>query len=139
MVRGGMRSSSRREGLEQARRQDRSGTSIVVGFAIVEGESWVICGYDPQHEAESAENRDLGFDPRLRSHELTACKDDNAPRSPKRVLQVLSGGDRDHEHRCWMEIPLEVLRERGRENGLAAYLDEVRTRLAPLICHVPEG
>jgi hypothetical protein len=130
----------RRAGLEQARRQDRSGVVIVIGLAIVERESWAISGFDPQGEEEmarlDAERQTLGFDPRLRSHELTACKDDTAIRSPKRVLRQLSGDNRDRERHCWMIAPLEVLRERGSDNGLAAYLHEVRDRLAGLIGHV---
>jgi hypothetical protein len=133
----------RRAGLEQARGQDRSGVVIVVGLAVVERECWVISGFDPQDEGESsrldAERGKLGFDPRLRSHELTACKDDQAHRSPKRVLRHLSGDDRDRERRCWTEAPLEVLREGGNLNGLADYLHEVRDRLAPLIGHVTQG
>jgi hypothetical protein len=130
----------RRAGLEQARNQDRSGIAIVVGLAIVERECWVVTGYEPQDEGESsrleAERRTLGFDPRLRSHALTACKNDQAIHSPKRVLRQLAGNDRDREQRCWMETPLELLRQRGSENGLAAYLREIRDRLAPLIGHV---
>jgi hypothetical protein len=38
----------RRAGLEQARRQDRSGIVIVVGLAVVERESWVVSGFEPQ-------------------------------------------------------------------------------------------
>jgi hypothetical protein len=129
----------RRDGLEQARNHDRGKIAIVVGFAVVERESWVICGFDPHDDAESAcleaEHRRLGFDPRFRSHELTACKDDRATRSPKRVLRELSRDDRDRERRCWRETALAILWERGAENGLAAYLDEVRERLAPLIGH----
>jgi hypothetical protein len=125
----------RRGGLEQARNQDHGGVPIVVGLAIVERESWVVSGFDPQDDGETArvdaEKRRLGFDPRVRSHELTACKDDTATRSPKRVLRVLSGDDRERERRCWWESPLQVLRERGAANGLAAYLQEVRDRLAP--------
>jgi hypothetical protein len=82
-----------------------------------------------------AEKKHLGFDPRMRSHELTACKNDLAKRSPKRVLRALSGDDRDRERRCWREAPLSILHERGAENGLAAYLTEVATRLAGLIGH----
>jgi hypothetical protein len=133
----------RREGLEQARRNDHSGMVIVVGLAVVDRESWVVSGFEPHDGSESsrleAERRTLGFDPRMRSHELTACKDDTAPRSPKRVLRVLSGDDRDRERRCWQESSLEDLRTRGGENGLAAYLREVRERLAPLIGHVVGG
>jgi hypothetical protein len=133
----------RRAGLEQARRQDRSGVAIVVGLAVVERESWVVSGFEPQDDGESsrldAERSTLGFDPRLRSHELTACKDDNAIRSPKRVLRQLSGGDGHRERRCWTDTRLELLRERGDGNGLASYLHEVRDRLAPLIGYVPQG
>ncbi|OWK45663.1 hypothetical protein [Fimbriiglobus ruber] len=130
----------RRTGLEQARAQDRSGIPIIVGLAVVERECWVINGFEPQDDAESermeAERRTLGFDPRLRSHELTACKDDGATRSPKRVLQKLTDGDFQRERCCWTDTALEILRERGVENGLVAYLHEVRDKLAPLIGHV---
>jgi hypothetical protein len=133
----------RRVGLEQARSQDRSGVVTVVGLAVVERESWVICAFDPQGAEETArldaERRTLGFDPRLRSHELTACKNDQAPRSPKRVLRVLSGDDRGRERHCWMNAPLNILRERGGENGLSGYLQEIRDRLGPLIGHVAKG
>jgi hypothetical protein len=133
----------RRAGLEQARNQDNSGMMIVVGLAIVERECWVVSGFEPQDEGESSrletERSTLGFDPRLRSYEMTACKDDNASRSPKRVLRHLVADDRDRERRCWAEVSLEVLRERGGENGLAAYLQEVRDRLTPLMGHVSEG
>jgi hypothetical protein len=133
----------RRIGLEQARGQDRSGTVIVVGLAVVEREAWVISGFDPQDEEETArldaESQRLGFNPCERSHELTACKNDQASRSPKRVLRHLSGDDRARERHCWTNTPLERLRERGGENGLAAYLHEVRNRLARLIGHVADG
>src|SRR5262249_42557025 len=43
----------RRTGLEQARGQDRSGTVIVVGLAVVERECWVISGFDPQDDKET--------------------------------------------------------------------------------------
>jgi hypothetical protein len=133
----------RREGLEQARQQEDGRLPVVVGLAVVERESWVISGFDPCDTAETSrletERTRLGFDPRLQSHELTACKNDNATRSPKRVLRELSGDDRDREHRCWRETSLDVLRERGVENGLAAYLNEIRNRLARLIGHVAEG
>jgi hypothetical protein len=129
----------RRGGLEQARSQDHGSLVIVVGLAVVERECWVLCGYDPQDEVETTrlneERTWLGFDPRTRSHELTACKNDLAHRSPKRVLRVLSADDRDRERRCWQETPLTTLLERGGENGLAAFLKEVRDQIAPLIGH----
>jgi hypothetical protein len=128
-------------GLEQARNQDHSGIAIIVGLAIVERECWVISGFEPDDEAESSrlktERMTLGFDPRSGSHQLTACKDDNAVRSPKRVLRQLAQNERHRERRCWIDAPLAVLQERGGQNGLAAYLGEIRERLAALIGHVP--
>jgi hypothetical protein len=133
----------RRDGLDQARRQDHGGTVILVGLAVVEREAWVISGFDPQNEEESArldaERQALGFNPCERSHELTACKNDQATRSPKRVLRQLSRDDRDRERWCWMNTPLEHLRKRGGENGLSAYLHEVRSLLAPSIGHVADA
>jgi hypothetical protein len=133
----------RRIGLEQARGQDRGGTVIVVALAVVEREAWAICGFEPQDAAEQdrldAERQTLGFYPHERSHELTAGKDNFAPRSPKRVLRALTGGDSDRERQCWNNTPLALLRERGTENGLVQYLEEVRTLLAPLIDHVEDG
>jgi hypothetical protein len=130
----------RREGLEQARQQEIGQLRVVVGLAVVERESWVISGFDPQDDVETshlaAERQRLGFDPRAQSRQLTACKDNNATRSPKRVLRELCRDDRDRERRCWCETPLATLRERGAENGLAAFLDEVRNELAELIGHI---
>jgi hypothetical protein len=130
----------RRAGLEQARAKEAVQLPVVIGLAIVERESWVISGFDPQGDEETsrlaAERQTLGSDPRLRSHELTACKNNNAPRSPKRVLHVLCAGDADRERRCWLETSLATLRERGAENGMVAFLDEVRQELAGLIGHV---
>ena len=130
----------RRDGLEQARREDRSGLPIVVGFAVVERECWILSGYEPEDEDEiarlRAESSRLGLDPRHRGHELTPGKDEE-PRGPKRVLRALSTGDTERERRCWRETALSVLRERGAENGLAGYLTEVHDRLVPLIGHRP--
>ena len=130
----------RLDGLDQARKQYRSKIPIVVGLAVVEREAWVISGFDPQDDDEArrleSERRKLGFDPRLRSHELTAGKNDQAPRSPKRVLSCFSGDDYGREQHCWAKTSLEVLRERGSDNGLVAYLDEIRDQLAQLIGYV---
>lgn len=127
---------TRKKGLEQARNQDGSGVSIVVGFAIVERECWVVSGFDPLDDAErsrlDSEKNKLGFDPRLQSHQLTACKNDAAVRSSKRVLRELTGNDEDRERHCWKQTRLGSLRDRGRDNGLEAFLNEVRDRLGPL-------
>jgi hypothetical protein len=126
-------------GLEQARQDKHQGIPIVIGFANIERESWVISGFDPQNQDEQTrledERQNLGFDPRTNSHDLTAGKNDQALRSPKRVLRVLTTGDHERESMCWRDTPLVVLRDRGSANGLRSYLDEVRTRLAVLIGH----
>jgi len=132
--------TEKREGLEQARRKLGRAIPVVVGLAVVERECWVISGFDPLDEAEESrlaeERQTLGFDPRVQSHLLTACKADSAKRSPKRVLRVLCGGDADRERRCWREPEMATLRSRGAENGLRAFLDEVRHELASLIGHI---
>lgn len=130
----------RRGGLEQARRDHRDPVTIVIGMAIVEREAWVLCGFEPldtdESERLSTERSHLGFDPRLKSHELTACKDDNAKRSPKRVLKQLIGDSPERECQCWQQTALDTLRKRGGDNGLAEFLSEVRNRLATMIGHV---
>lgn len=128
----------RREGLQQAKVffADR-GKPIVLGVAVVERESWVIAGFEPRDADESdrlqAERQKLGFNPCERPHELTACKDDAAVRSPKRVLAALVGNDNQRERECWITTPLPTLRARGTENGLAAYLNDVEVQLVPII------
>ncbi len=127
----------RRDGLDQARNEHHGHMLVVLGLAVVEREAWVISGFEPQDGEEttrlSTERQTLGFNPCERSHELTACKDDTAKRSPKRVLRALTQDDRDREAHCWQVTPLSTLEQRGAENGLAAYLAEVRQHLAPLI------
>ncbi len=129
----------RRKGLNQARDADRSGLPIVLGLAIHERESWVLSGFVAEAKNDTELERlreacvELGFDPTTTPHELTATKDDQAKRSPKRVLRKLSGDDRDRERRCWVEASLEQLRENGGRNGLAEFLKEIETKLVPLL------
>jgi hypothetical protein len=127
----------RQQGLEQARRSAHEGRVIVIGLAKPEREAWVLSGFDPRDEAETerleTERTNLGFCPR---EQLTAGKDDSALRSPKRVLRALTNGDFGREERCWNETRLDLLRKRGERNGLAEYLNEVKSRLATLLGHV---
>lgn len=57
----------RRLGLDQARRQEEGRLPVVVGLAVVERESWVISGFDPQDVVEESrlavERQTLGLDP----------------------------------------------------------------------------
>ena len=109
----------------------------MIGVAVCERESWVICGFEPRGDDEAqrlaTERGKLGFSPCDQSHELSACKDDTALRSPKRVLADLTARNGRREQDCWRVTKLEVLRSRGGGNGLAPYLEEVRTRLVPII------
>jgi hypothetical protein len=127
----------RRDGLRQARANDKSGKRIVIGLAIVERECWVISGFDPTSDEEQTklaeESRKLGFDPCLRSHELTACKDDQAKKSPKRVLKALTCGGWERQRQCWQSTGLTVLDNRGEANGLKDYFTEFRQQIVPLI------
>lgn len=127
----------RKSGLQQAREVFASECTIILGIAIRERESWVICGFQPSNEEESgrlaAERQKLGWNPCLAPHDLTAGKDNQALKSPKRVLNALTGGDGNREADCWRNTPLEVLINRGQQNGLADFLEEVRLRLVPLI------
>jgi len=125
----------RRDGLHQARDSEPWPFRVVIGFAHTKRECWHICGFDPKDETEQKrwddERRTLGFDPRLKSHELTAKHDEkNDKRSAKRVLSVLAGDDLDREAECLAVIT--VLRDRGEENGLRAFLHELETVLVPM-------
>ena len=136
LIRDADKQAERKAGMDQARRVFES-MIVVIGLAIPESEAWVICGFEPldsdEDELLRQEHSELGFDPRLRSHELMATHDDQAKRSPKRILKALTGDSVEREQRCWLETPLATLRERGQENGLADYLSEITSKVAPLI------
>jgi hypothetical protein len=122
-------------GLEQARAEWKETTPIVLGLAHPKREAWVLAGFVPRDDEERqrllAARQALGFDPSLRAHLLLASEA-GALHDAKRVLAALTGGQATREEICWMECGLEVLEERGVENGLAAYVREVRERLVPL-------
>lgn len=126
---------SRRD-LEQARRQSKTPEwlTVVVGVAHPKREAWVLNGFDPEdvdeEEALTQMKQELGCDPRLDAHTLTASSS-GAKTNAKRVLRTLVGSE-DRERRCWEEADLATLRERGEETGLRAFLTEVKERLLPL-------
>ena len=113
------------------------GTPIVIGFAHPMKECWILAGFQPRPDSKEEPDRlaalrqELGFDPTRHPERLTAS-DKNAKKSPKRVLEVLCGGDRNREQLCWKETHLNVLKARGKETGLPEYLEEVKKRLVPL-------
>lgn len=122
-------------GLKQARAEWNEPVPIVLGLAHPKREAWVLAGFEPQDEDERARlkqaRQSLGFDPRLHAHRLDAIEP-GALHDTKRVAAELIGGLEEREESCWMECDLETLLERGGENGLAAYVQEIRERLVPL-------
>jgi hypothetical protein len=128
---------AREAGLRQARVEAQAWASfrIVLGCPNVMREAWVLVGFDPDGPDEEARiadlRRELGFWPNVDAHRLTA-KNEQAMRSAKRVLRVLSLDERSREERCWAETPLDRLRSRGEPTGLYAFLLEVEQSLAPL-------
>ena len=124
----------RKEGLKQARKDSKLDIPIILGIAHPKREAWVLAGFEPKGHDEDARlaqcQEELHFDPREAAASLTA-KRDHETKSAKRVLRVLTAGDFDREAQCWRETDLDILERRGQNTGLAAYLEEVRTRLAP--------
>jgi hypothetical protein len=138
LVRDTDKDTDRQAGLEQARQHfGDTQTKIVIGLAKPEREAWVLAGYVPENDEEKdllqKQRQTLGFDPCERSEELMAGSDNAAKRSPKRVLHALTSGSANREEQCWAQTPLELLRRRGAENGLQAYLAEVQSRIVPLL------
>lgn len=134
LIRDSDGNQARREGLEQARKSSLP-FPVVIGVAHSKRESWFLAGFEARDEAErgrlDALKRELGFDPTERAHELNA-RAPGAKRDAKRVLDTLLGGDRERESMCWTESNLELFEARGKETGLAEFLDEIRERLVPL-------
>jgi hypothetical protein len=130
----------KRKGLEAAREAVPRSTQIpvVIGIADTKRECWHIAGFHPEDDQErqwlDELNQELGGDPCSRSEELTA-KHDHDINSAKRVLKKLTGGDR--ELRCLIALSLEDLKQRGKNNGLADFLTELRQHLLPLFGAVP--
>ncbi len=139
LIRDQDNSPLRRKGLDQALNEVKDGFPIVVGLAVAKRECWIISGFEPRDGDEEEKNclvalrAELGFQPHLESHKLTAIGDTGAKLCAKRVLRRLSNEDWNREQSCWMETPLETLRERGENNGLKQYLNEVQTILAPIL------
>lgn len=110
--------------------------AVVCGVAVTMRECWVLAGFEPTcpEEGEVLEQtrRALGFNPCTEPHRLTARGAEDK-KSAKRVLAVLTGGDRDRERDCWAKACLSLLAQRGREAGLAGYLAEVRAVLVPVL------
>ena len=123
---------ARREAITSVRDAMPLPIPVVVGVANRMRECWAINGFDPTGDDEQArydaEHARVGFDPRVRAHDLTDTKE-HEDRCPKRVLRSLSGDDRERERACVRDAPLERLRVRGNATGLEHFIDELETRL----------
>jgi hypothetical protein len=112
---------------------------VAFGCPDLEREAWVLAGFEPDNDAErellEEERHFLRFCPCTEPHRLRDNKD-HEPRSPKRVLRKLTGGDDEREEQCWTQAPLERLRARGVDSGLVAFLEEVKEHLVEPL-HVP--
>ncbi|HWE35447.1 MAG TPA: hypothetical protein VG406_02665 [Isosphaeraceae bacterium] len=128
--------SDRRRGLEQAREHVKIGVPVVIGLARTKRECWVLAGFvlktAAEKEALEAIRAEIGFDPCREPLRLNSPQKGD-PRSIKDVLAKLTGDDWERESECWTLCDLDLLRERGEDTGLAAYLKEVESELVPLI------
>jgi hypothetical protein len=132
----------RREGIEQARaahihRQPK--LEIVIGTADRMREAWVLNGFIPCNPEETRIldeiKTELNFDPCEESHKLrsNSWEKPDRLRNPKVVVEKLTGGKMEREQLCWEETGLELLRTKGMQTGLTAYIDEIEKRLIPII------
>lgn len=130
----------RRAGWEQAREYRNWPFPVVLGLPHPMRECWVLSGYDPRNAAErkklAAVQKDLKLDPCVDSHRL-AAKSKTEKRHAKNVLKRLVASGSTREAACWQNTDLKILEERGSENGLAAFLAEIRARLVPLFTGKP--
>jgi hypothetical protein len=135
LLRDDDRQTERRRGLEQARRSSGTGIPVVIGLAHPKRECWVLAGYEPRDQEETdalnRARRELGFDPRQHAEGLTA-KHLQDKRNAERLLETLSGGVWQRQADCWKHSDFEILKDRGVNTGLTAYLEEVRRLLVPL-------
>ena len=136
LVRDSDNDKERLNGLKQARDEvGNPNPPIIIGVAHTKRECWVLAGFTPMDKAEQARlgalKQELGFDPCLHAEELTA-QQDGAKRDAKRVLSQLTGNSVDRESTFWKECPFHQLEARGQKTGLAAFIQELRTKLVPL-------
>lgn len=132
-VTSGMRSCSI---LRRPRESPNGDFEVLIGVAHSKRECWILSALQPRTPDEKKKLADLrmelGFDPRAESHRLDASGERDK-KSAKRLLRQFFHNDPDREARELKEIPLDEMERRGAGNGLAPFLDEVRTHLLPLM------
>jgi hypothetical protein len=124
----------RRRGMEQVRDGIEWPFDIAVAAPQPEIEAWHVSGFVPtnatEHGALEELRRTLSFDPTFESQRLTSRPND-ALSDAKRVLRALCGDDHDRRRSCFADP--HVLRQRGANNGLNDFLEEIEERLVPML------
>lgn len=124
-------------GLRQARAEAAPPDRIAIGVAKPEREAWILASFEARGAREQGAvaelRRELGFDPTRQPHRLGG----HGKREAKTVLHHLVHGDKERELEVLRECPLPTLQQRGRECGLADFLEEVREYVAVLLIKAP--
>ncbi|MBX7210238.1 MAG: hypothetical protein K1X78_18100 [Verrucomicrobiaceae bacterium] len=122
---------------EEVSRLQQNGIAFLLAQPHPKREAWILNGFVPGNSREEqllkGERNRLNFDPVLHSDRLTS-KGNEGERNAKRVVKLVTDGDKDREADCWRAVPLEDLRKRGSQTGLKRFLDGVQTWL---VQHVP--
>jgi hypothetical protein len=123
----------RRDGAAEAVKSGRWSFHVVLAFPHPEIEVWAIAVFAPATDDERArlgeQEQRLGFSP---------------VKEPERLTSTVSGGVKDaktvRDALCpdgdaedWLELQLDVLRDRGRSCGLTDFLEEVERIVVPLV------
>ncbi len=124
------------ESLERARAAGAWEFEVLLATPDPKRECWVLAGFDPLNDDEEAalnETRSfLGFDPRMHAERLTARRD-KGKRNAKKILERLMRPESEREESCWQQADLRMLKERGKGSRLTAFLEEISTRLIPML------
>lgn len=132
--------AERRESIQRARADALAVPAVFLAMPCPKREAWLLNGFSPGSPAEEKVldelRAGLGFHPCQEAHSLTA-ETPGSKRDAKRVFDLLNAGDNTRVERCWEEATWEVLRTRGEGTGLTQFLDEVRTRLVPMVTGQP--
>lgn len=125
----------RRAGLLQVMKFAHWSFGIAGAFAKPEVEAWLICSASPtedRHRECLAELREhIGFDPIAQSHQLSSTST-SSRRDAKRIRRRMDEAGFDMQE-SFKARSVDELRQRGAQNGLAAYLGDLDAVLGPLL------
>lgn len=125
----------RREGAQMAVESARWPFRVVLVFPHPEIEAWSIAAFRPTTRGAAARVAEmavqLGYSPIEHPEHLTSTVAGGSA-DAKAIRDALFAGDADWLER-WVEVDLDALRERGKNCGLADFLDEVRRVVVPLL------